>query len=327
MNAITLTVGTRLKFKLGGNIVTGTYSRPSENAEYGIFNYDDREFTRSYARVKNLNPDWTPSTANHSPVISAAEVLPTATSTATPLVPKPVNGVFSVNTRFDYIERMVDMIVRDQEKSMVVCGSGGLGKSYTIFDRLKSNDLGSADFDKISGHMTPRALYRRMHDSNGKILVFDDCDSILTSETTVNLLKPALDTYGDRTVHWESEMGGRDNNLPHRFDFSGRVIVISNFSLIDIPQALISRALYVDVTMTPDEKITRITALASKLCPQLTGVELNECLSLLSDYRYKISDLNLRTMLKVASIRRANPGCWLGMAKYQITAQIGKVRR
>lgn len=122
-------------------------------------------------------------------------------------------------------------------------------------------------------------------------------------------------------------MGGRDNNLPHRFDFSGRVIVISNFSLIDIPQALISRALYVDVTMTPDEKITRITALASKLCPQLTGVELNECLSLLSDYRYKISDLNLRTMLKVASIRRANPGCWLGMAKYQITAQIGKVRR
>jgi len=323
MNATTLIHGTPLKFKLSGEIVEGTFVRPSENPDYGIFQYEGQEYPRAYRRVANLNPDWTPGSQTAATVRRANGQInvPESVSETEPEL------VFNVNIRFGFIEKLVDMIVRDQEKSMVVTGSGGLGKSYTIFNRLKLNDLGEADFEKISGHMTPKALYRRLHESNGKIVVFDDCDSVLINDTSVNLIKSALDSYGQRTLCWASEMGGRETGLPTHFDFDGRVIFISNFSLVDVPQPIVSRALYVDVTMTPDEKIERITAIAPALCPDMGAAERNECVELLSRLRYKISDLNLRTMLKVASIRRANPAIWRDLATYMITAQLNRASR
>jgi hypothetical protein len=233
---------------------------------------------------------------------------------------------FNVNARFNFIERMVDMIVRDVQKSLIVTGSGGLGKSFTVFNRLKLNDLGDADYHKISGHMTPKALYRRLHESNGKLVVFDDCDSVLINETAVNLLKASLDSYGTRTLNWASELGNSEE-LPSTFEFTGRVIFISNFSLVDIPQPVVSRSLYVDVTMTPDEKIERIQAIAPALCPEMPEPDRNECIELLSKLRHKVSDLNLRTMMKVSAIRRANPREWREMATYMITAQLKGNRR
>jgi hypothetical protein len=325
MNATTIAHGTPLKFKVGGEVVEGSFVRPSENPDYGLFKYGDKEYPRAYSRVQNLNPDWTPGA---QPVTA---IQPTAANGQVN-VPNTVaevepDMVFNVNIRFTFIEKLVDMIVRDQEKSMIVTGSGGLGKSYTIFNRLKLNDLGEADFDRVSGHMTPKALYRRLHEANGKIIVFDDCDSVLVNDTSVNLIKSALDSYGSRTLSWASEMGGRESELPNHFDFNGRVIFISNFALVDMPQPVVSRALYVDVTMTADEKIERITAIAPALVPDMGVAERNECVELLSRLRHKISDLNLRTMMKVASIRRANPVVWRDMATYMVTARLNRASR
>jgi hypothetical protein len=328
MNATTLQRGTPLKFKFDGGIVEGTYVRPSENPEYGVFSHNGREVNRSYARVANLNPDWTPATfaptSVTSPVIQATG--PDGPVNLPAVIAQP-EQTFDVNTRFMFIERMVDMVVRNQEKSLMVTGSGGLGKSYTIFNRLKLNDLGEADFEKVSGHMTPKALYRRLHEANDKIVVFDDCDSVLVNDTSVNLIKAALDSYGRRTLNWASELGSRESELPSSFDFTGRIIFISNFSLIDIPQPVVSRALYVDVTMTADEKIERITAIAPSLCPDMNATEREECIELLSKNRHRISDLNLRTMLKVANIRRANPQHWRDMATYMVTAKLNRAGR
>lgn len=314
-------IGAILKIKVGGNIVPSKYTGPTQNADYGNFEYEGHVYPRAYSRVANLNPDYTPATATVQ--VTTAEG-PESVITADQSEDLPA---FDVNTRFVFIERMVDMIVRDQEKSLVITGSGGLGKSYTVFNRLKLNDLGEADYEKVSGHMTPKALYRRLYECNGKVMVFDDCDSVLVNDTAINLLKAALDSYGHRTLCWCSEMGGRDGEIPNSFEFTGRIVFISNFSLQDIPQPVVSRALYVDVTMTQDEKIDRIVAIAPALVPDMSAEEREECIDLLKKLRYSISDLNLRTMLKVASIRKANPDSWMDMASYMITAKLNRAGR
>jgi hypothetical protein len=113
---------------------------------------------------------------------------------------------------------------------------------------------------------------------------------------------------------------GMKDSLPNHFDFSGRVIFISNFKLKDVPQPIISRALYVDVSMTPEEKIERIRKIAPALCPTLGQTERTECIDLLDTLKYQAEDLNLRTMLNVAQIRKSNPTRWREMSKYMILA-------
>jgi hypothetical protein len=320
MNASNIQPGSKHSVKLNGEVVIATFVKVSENPKYGLFEYNGRQVARSFDRVEPAAAAALVQTASTDGQLSTVSAGVT-TALATPVLP-----TFNVNTRFHFIESMVDMIVRDQEKSLIVTGSGGLGKSYTVFNRLKLNDLGTADYEKVSGHMTPKALYRRLHDNNGKVSVFDDCDSVLMNDTSINLLKAALDSYGQRTLSWCSEMGSSED-LPNRFDFTGRVIFISNFSLVDIPQPVVSRALYVDVTMTPEEKIERIKAIAPALVPDMAPEEREECIELLDKLRSMISDLNLRTMLKVASIRKANPNDWRDMASYMITARLSRPGR
>lgn len=305
MNATELTSGLPVRFKVKQDFVIGKFVE-HYNDSTAIVEFNGKKYGRVYDKV------W-PASSN--------------SLTAVNQVVAPPAFHFNVNERFDYIERLVDMVARDHAKSLVVTGSGGLGKSHTIFNRLKHNDLGEGDYLLVKGHMTPKSLYRHLYEAGGegesKIIVLDDCDSVLQNETSTNLLKSALDSYGSRKIGWFSEMGSKDD-LPSSFDFTGKAIFISNWSLSQVPQPILSRALYVDVTMTCQEKIDRIRNIAPALCPNEQNFgddERDECLNLLDSLKEHILDLNLRTMMKVATIRKAQPQMWRKIATYVVTAK------
>jgi hypothetical protein len=95
------------------------------------------------------------------------------------------------------------------------------------------------------------------------------------------------------------------------------VIFISNKPLRKIPQAMLSRALFVDVSMTPTEKIERLRAIVPNIEPE-TDLELKlEILDLMDTMKDRIDDLNVRTFLKVLECRAANTtGDWKRLAMY-----------
>jgi hypothetical protein len=317
MNIPNYQAGQKLNVFMGGKIVEGEFLQDYRGV--ALMLVSGKKITRNYGHVLKYNPA---APAAGSP----ASVVSMAVEASAPAAPAPQTHYIDVNTRFQYIEAMTDMIVRGQQKAFVVTGSGGIGKSHTIFGRLKSHDLGEGhDYSKISGHMTPMALYRALHDHQDDMLVFDDCDSVLNGDTCQNMLKAALDSFGDRTVTWATERGS-SGDLPSHFQFNGRVIFISNYSLDQIPQPLVSRALYVDVTMTPEEKMTRIRAIAPQLCPDIDDIGRAECIELIDSVRDQIFDLNLRTLLKVVSLRKANPAQWYNIARYMITAKLSNKR-
>lgn len=240
---------------------------------------------------------------------------------------------FDINTRFEFIEELSDMTIDGEANSLVITGSGGLGKSYTVLDRLRLKKRVNEDdvefgkpyhYTVIKGFSTPKALYRILYLNREKLVIFDDCDSVLDDPIAVNLLKAALDSYETRWVHWMSEKGfgsQDDDDLPVRFEFKGQIIFISNRRLRQVDQAILSRCLYVDVSMTTDEKLARIGALMPKMCKEMSKDHKQECLDLLVEKRADIKDLNIRTFLKVADLRKRSKR-WREVAEYVITAAL-----
>lgn len=241
---------------------------------------------------------------------------------------------FSINQRFGFVRDMVTMLANGDQASVVVTGPGGLGKSHTVSVALTKAgflDLSSLDeleigdnvpknsFRVVKGYSTPKGLYRTLYENRNSVVVFDDCDSVLKDPVSVNLLKAALDSYSRRIISWRSEV--RDEELPNVFEFKGRVVFISNLSSGSMDQAIISRSLAVDLTMTPVQKVERMRYLLTQddFMPEFDTVTKTDSMDLIASVVNDVKELSLRTLMQVIKIRKANPnGKWKDLATYAI---------
>jgi hypothetical protein len=245
-----------------------------------------------------------------------------------------VESKFSINQRFGFVRDMVTMLANGDQASVVVTGPGGLGKSHTVSAALTTAgflDLSSLDeleigdnvpknsFRVVKGYSTPKGLYRCLYENRNSVVVFDDCDSVLKDPVSVNLLKAALDSYSRRIISWRSE--NRDEDLPNVFEFKGRVVFISNLPSGSMDQAIISRSLAVDLTMTPVQKVERMRFLLTQtdFMPEFDKATKNDSMDLIASVVDDIKELSLRTLMQVIKIRKANPnGKWKDLATYAI---------
>jgi len=239
---------------------------------------------------------------------------------------------FDVNERFDFLAKMVTMVAKRSIPSAIITGQGGIGKTYTVMKTLKRNgytdttdleefDIGTKiskarSFKVIKGYSTAKGLYRTLYDNNGSVLVFDDCDSVLKDATALNLLKSALDSYGERYVSWNAEM----DDLPRSFEFTGAIIFISNMDLAKMDQAVRTRALCVDLSMTPMQKVERMIALVKnpEFLPEYEIGHKVEALEFIKENVRVIENISLRTLIAVTKIR-GEGGDWQHLAKYVMT--------
>jgi hypothetical protein len=202
---------------------------------------------------------------------------------------------FSVEERFQFMENYVQLVAKNEHNSLIISGDSGLGKSWRVMRVINSyNDL---PYFLVKGFATARALYDTLYRHKNKLIVFDDCDSILEDKVAVNILKGALDSYEKRTISWLSKSA--DKSIPLQFDFNGRIIFISNKPLETFDKAIMSRSLSINVFMTKDEKIDEIIRLSmtNEYLPNITkGIKYNVALELVP-YMDKES-VNLRTLEK-----------------------------
>lgn len=241
---------------------------------------------------------------------------------------------FGINTRFDFVEKLVTMVCNDVQPSAVITGEGGLGKTYTVLKTLENNGfqditelgefsagtiLGNKTFVTVKGFSTARGLFRTLFENNKSIVVFDDCDSILKDPVALNLLKGALDSYGKRIISWMAESRG-DDELPKTFSFEGRVIFISNMSQDSIDQAIRSRSMLIDLTMTNEQKIERMgtISLCREFMPEYNKTIKTDALNLIRELKDSAREISLRTLISVCKIRHSNPKDYREMAEYLI---------
>ncbi len=255
------------------------------------------------------------------------------TTTSAP-VAAPVESRFSINERFGFVSDMVTMLARGDQASVVVTGPGGLGKSFTVTKALA--DIGMTDvslvddfavgstlntkksFRVIKGYSTPKGLYRTLYENREGVIVFDDCDSVLKDPTSLNLLKGALDSYSRRIISWRADM--RDEELPTSFEFKGRVVFISNLSSTQIDQAIITRSMAVDLTMTNDQKVERMRHLldSGEFMPEFDMAHKVDAMNLIDSLKDTVKELSLRTLIQVTKIRKSAGANWRNLAEYTI---------
>ncbi len=225
---------------------------------------------------------------------------------------------FSINKRFGFLEKFTSMVIYNITASLLVCGQSGLGKSHTIMSLIESEDLvEDEDYVIIKGYSTPKALYATLHENRNKLIIFDDCDSVLTDPISLNILKGALDSYKKRTISWLSK-GFIDDGLPNSFDFEGQVIFISNKPLAKIDGAVKGRTLSVDLTMTIQDRIDRMEAIIGDILPEHDMKTKREVLDFIDENKYEAVELNLRTfekLIRVHASYEADP-MWKEAAKY-----------
>ena len=238
---------------------------------------------------------------------------------------------FSINERFGFLSDMVTMLARGDQASVVVTGPGGLGKSHTVSTALCKagfTDISTCEegtvinaqkaFNVIKGYSTPKGLYRTLYENRNGVVVFDDCDSVLKDPVSVNLLKAALDSYERRIISWRADF--RDEELPNSFEFKGRVVFISNMNASNLDQAILTRSLAVDLSMTNKQKVERMQHLCkSKDFMSEFAQNLKEdAMALIESLQDEVKELSLRTLIQVTKIRKSASGNWKELAEYAI---------
>jgi len=225
-------------------------------------------------------------------------------------------STFTINQRFDFLNNLTFMVIDGVTPSLIVTGEGGLGKTHSVTQSIKSTDMTDSDYVFFKGYSTARGLYNALYDNNGKLIVFDDCDSVLEDKVALNILKSALDSYEKRTITWMAKMNKNDE-YPQQFDFTGRIIFISNKSKESMNDAILSRSLTVDLTMTPNDKIERMSAILGSILPEYTLEAKKEALDFLKTVKDKVS-LNMRMLIMVTKMRATYPDNWKDMAEYMV---------
>jgi hypothetical protein len=243
---------------------------------------------------------------------------------------------FGINTRFQFVEKLVNMVAAGVQPSAVITGEGGLGKTYTVTKTLETagfkdiSDLADFQvgsvintrkcFTMVKGYSTAKGLYRTLFENNKSIIVFDDCDAVLKDPVALNLLKGALDSYGKRIISWNADM--RDEDLPRSFNFEGRVIFISNMDQNNIDQAIRSRSMLIDLSMNADQKIERMETIAKceTFMPEYESNIKADALNLIRELKDSAKEISLRTLISVCKIRASNPKDYKALAEYMICA-------
>jgi hypothetical protein len=242
---------------------------------------------------------------------------------------------FGINTRFGFVEKLVNMVAAGVQPSAVITGEGGLGKTFTVTKTL--NDAGYTDisdlgefqvgevlsrktFITVKGYSTAKGLYRTLFENNKAVIVFDDCDAVLKDPVALNLLKGALDSYGKRIISWNADM--RDEDLPRSFNFEGRVIFISNMDQGNIDQAIRSRSMLIDLSMTADQKIDRMEYIAKSdsFMPDTDANVKTDALNLIRELKDQAKEISLRTLISVCKVRQSNPKDYKEMCEYMLCA-------
>jgi hypothetical protein len=238
--------------------------------------------------------------------------------------------------RFEILKQMTIAVKSGDVRAMIVSGPPGVGKSFGVEEVLSKDGL----FDKlgarkpryeiVKGAMSALGLYAKLYEFSDpkSVLVFDDCDSILMEDLSLNILKGALDSSKKRFIAWNTDSRLlRSEGIPDRFEFKGAAIFITNIKfehvkskrLRDHLDALESRCHYIDLQMdTEREKMLRIRQIVGDGMLdeyEFEPVVVDEIVAFIDSNKTRLRELSLRMVLKIADLRKSFPTSWTAMAK------------
>lgn len=246
-----------------------------------------------------------------------------------------------IRERFDLLKDMTKAVKKGDVRAMIVSGPPGVGKSHgveEVLDRYATMETlgGRNSHEVIKGAMSAIGLYCKLYkmSEKGKVVVFDDCDSIFNDELSLNILKAALDSKKTRTIHWNTDSFKlRNEGVPDSFKFEASAIFITNLKFDKVKgklrehlEALESRCHYMDLTIDTDKdkmlRIKQVTQDGMLDAYDLSEEVKEEIMDFININKNRLRELSLRTVLKVADLAKAFPDRWEAMAENTVMRRV-----
>ena len=209
---------------------------------------------------------------------------------------------------FGNLERLTKMVGRGVQPSLVITGMAGVGKTHLVKETLKGMGLReSHEFVHFKGRATAAGLFITLYQNSDKVVILDDCDSVFKDDDAVNILKAALDSYDTRKISYISSKQLKDefgDPIPAHFEFTGRIIFISNINQSRLDEAIRSRSFVADISMNTAQMFQRMEQLLPTMEKSIPLAAKEQALSIMKDLdkKYLGIDINLRSFIKAARI-------------------------
>jgi hypothetical protein len=189
---------------------------------------------------------------------------------------------------------------------------------------LKEFDLvKDEEYVVVKGASTALSMYKELYNNNGKIVIFDDCDSIFKDADGVNILKAALDSYDEREISWLSkstydpatQSPTESRPVPNRFTFDGQIIFISNLPMEKVDSAVRTRSYTIDISLTEEEIFNIMEKNLANILPNVDLATKKEVFNFIkNEYKSTAETANVRTLIKAIKIRLSGAPNWKVLA-------------
>jgi hypothetical protein len=245
-------------------------------------------------------------------------------------VEKDVGDKVPFGDSLEHLEGLVTGTIKGAFNALFVAGKGGTGKT-TVVERVL-HDHGLTDgngYFKNTGSASAIGIYSLLYKHKSSIILFDDCDGALGDVDARNIIKAATDTKKHRKLAWSKKSAGMydpehedaeeyeddPDKLPRHFEFTGRVIFISNLPLakLDPDGALRTRAFVINIDPTDEELFDHMEKI-------LHEIKLEDGLSLSSSEREEVfqvvktskrkGDTSLRKLVRALNLKASGATNW-----------------
>lgn len=217
--------------------------------------------------------------------------------------------------KMSFVEDLVrGLIDTNYVNSVMIVGPPGIGKTYTVNKILLAQ---SEDEDKpivykkTSGHITPLAFFNTLtaHSSPNSVLFFDDADSIISDQTSLNMLKAASERTAQRTVEYNSTRMDKTQVV-----FEGKIIIATNKDMSKNPHyhAVVDRFHVFDLRVSYKEKLAKIYEIATMNKTDEERAVSDSIISFLFDKETEVDHdkITIRTFVKLEELTRLMPTRW-----------------
>jgi hypothetical protein len=241
-----------------------------------------------------------------------------------------------IQRTFTMLNEVTDAVAQGIVRGLIVSGPPGIGKSFGVEQTMReANSMRKLrgqdpDYIVVKGASSALGLYKVLYEyrKEGQTVIFDDCDSILYDEVSLNLLKAALDSNKVRTLNWRTESRVlAEDDIPNVFDFEGSVIFLTNLDFDRTKaskikqhlEAIQSRCHYLDLEVSNlRDQILRIRQVVRDgMLREYEFANFQEemIINYVVDNAEHLRELSLRMVLTVADLRKSMPKQWQRVAE------------
>ena len=224
----------------------------------------------------------------------------------------------------DLNAKYLEFLENDGQRFMISAGGAGIGKTFG-FNGLASelnmkpfgvgDTPGDGDYSifEATDVASAKQLLTILKAHNGKIILFDDTDKVITRTDCASVMKKACSASGKRII-------GDPDDIKSNFEFTGRIMVMTNKDINSLSEnedtkAIISRGVVSEIYLTVHETIetmkTRFQDYEFEATPRLADPvedekERQELLDLIIDNESNIDpqQFTTRSFSKILNERR-----------------------